>query len=174
MKAQASSSGAGVSLTDETLEALMAALDAGGAATVVSFGQVGGQTAHTIVNVGQQAREVSDGVKARMMERLEPLAGTSIAFASFAGDPEAAAYKRKLMQVFSEAGWIVADQSSFMFFGDKAGIVLTIPFDADEATPKIQAAAAAFDETGQLLEGNRGDMADGAGMYVQVWPAPPR
>lgn len=175
MKADASSAETGVSLTDEAVDGLIAALGAtGGGSTVVSVGQVGGQTAQTIVNVGEPARQLSDQVKARMRVRLEPHAGTSIAFASFAGDPEAAGYKRQLMQVFGSAGWEVVDQSTFMFFGDKVGIALTIPHDAQEAAAPIQAAAAALDETGQFLGGNRGDMANEAGMYVQVWPAPSR
>lgn len=172
MKSDASSTGTGVSLTDEAADRLIAALAAAGAGSaVVSIGQVGGQTAQTIVNLGQPARELSDQIKARMAVRLEPHAGTSIAFASFAGDPEATGFKRQLIEVFDSAGWEVVDQSTFMFFGDKAGLVLTIPRDAQEAAPPIQAAAAALDETGQFLGGNRGDMANEAGIYVQVWPA---
>ena len=141
-------------------------------AAVVSVGQIGGQTAQTIVNVGKQPRVLAATVRVRMQQLLSPYAGTTIGFASFAGDPEASTFKRQLMAVFNDAGWVVIDQSTFMFFGDKAGIVLTIPFGTDEELAHIQAAAAALSETGQLLAGNRGDMAKDAGLYVQVWPTP--
>jgi hypothetical protein len=49
--------------------------------------------------------------------------------------------------------------------------VLTIPFDADESDPRNQVAAAALDVTGYFLGCNRRDMANGAGRYVQIWPA---
>lgn len=103
---------------------------------------------------------------------LVPLAGSTIGFASFAGDPEAASYKRELMTVFSEAGWEVTDQSTFMFFDSKSGVVLTIPIGADELDARNQAAASALHVTGQLVGGNRGDIANETGRCVQVWPAP--
>lgn len=172
MKEQAASIGTGVSLTDEVAERLVSVLAGGGVrSAVVSIGQVGGQTAQTIVNVSKPSRAISEASKSRMREHLAPYAGASIALASFAGDSEAASFKRQLINVFDRAGWTVIDQSTFTFFGDKTGIVLTIPFGADEDAATTQAAARALDETGQLLDGNRGDMANDAGLYVQIWPA---
>ena len=170
MKVDASSTGNGVSLSDKAADGLVAALVAAAGSAVVSVGQVGGQTAQTIVNIGSPARHLSDEVTARMRTHLRPHVGSCIAFASCAGDPEAAGYKRQLMEAFHSAGWEVVDQATFMFFGSKTGIVLTIPHNAQETAAPIQAAAAALDETGQLLGGNRGDMANEAGMYVEVWP----
>lgn len=151
---------------------LIAQVVVAGSGNVVSVGQTGGQTAHTIINEGLQARDISDEAARAMITDLAPHASTSVGFASFAGDPEAAAFKRRLMTVFSRAGWDVHDQATFMFFGDRTGVILTIPFGVDESDEAALAAMTAIDRTGQLTGGNRGDMANEHGLYVQVWPQP--
>lgn len=158
-----------INLSEETVQAILRASRTGGA--VVSIGQTGGQTAQTIVNVGTPTRSIPVDTAEDMVATLAPHADQSIGFASYTGDPEAASYKRALMHVFARAGWEVVDQNGFMFFGDKSGVLLTVGQKADEAAPAVQAAARALDLTGQLLGGNRGDMANERGLCVQVWPA---
>jgi hypothetical protein len=61
--------------------------------------------------------------------------------------------------------------ATFMFFGSRRGFVVTIPFDAPESgVPQLVAEALA--RTGNPIVGNRGDMANECGVYVQVWHAP--
>lgn len=106
-----------------------------------------------------------------MHKALQPHASTRIGFASTQGDTEAHDFKVQLIRIFSQAGWEVQDLQTFMFFGARSGLVVTIPFKAAEGgIPQIVASALAL--TGQHVEGNRGDMANECGVYVQVWHAP--
>ena len=94
-----------------------------------------------------------------------------IGFASTQGDMEAHEFKQQVMDVFRTAGWHVIDMQTFMFFGAKKGFVLTIPRNSSEqGLPQVVAQALA--QTGNPVEGNRGDMANECGIYVQVWHAP--
>ncbi len=58
-----------------------------------------------------------------------------------------------------------------MFFGSQKGLVLTIPSGADE-TGLTEIVARALVQSGSPVAGNRGDMANEHGFYVQVWHAP--
>jgi hypothetical protein len=106
-----------------------------------------------------------------MLRILKPIAPACAAFASTQGDPEAHAFKLLLIDVFRDAGWDARDMATFMFFGSHKGVVLTIPFGAAEAgIPQV--VAQAIQQTGNPISGNRGDMANDCGVYVQVWHAP--
>jgi hypothetical protein len=106
-----------------------------------------------------------------MLEVLRAAAPACAAFASTQGDVEAHEFKGLLMDIFRTAGWDVRDRETFMFFGSKKGLVVTIPFGAPETgVPKIVASALSL--TGSPVSGNRGDMAKECGIYVQVWHAP--
>ena len=60
---------------------------------------------------------------------------------------------------------------TFMFFGSKRGLVITIPNNASElGMPQVVATALGF--LGEPVSGNRGDMANDCQHYVQVWHAP--
>jgi len=138
---------------------------------IISQGQTGGQVAQTINNYGPPKRAISAEIRAKMLAVLKPTVPSCAAFASTQGDAEAYEFKGLLIDVFREAGWDVRDMETFMFFGSKKGLVITIPFGSPETgTPQIVAQALAH--TGDPISGNRGDMAKGCGVYVQVWQAP--
>ena len=106
-----------------------------------------------------------------MLQSLQKVPPARIAFASVQGDREAHEFKRQLINVFRAAGWSVEDAETFMFFGTKSGLVVTIPFAAPE-TGAHQIVAEALSQTGDPVVGSRGDMANNHGFYVQVWHAP--
>jgi len=106
-----------------------------------------------------------------MLEVLRPAQPSQIGFASTHGDIEAHEFKKQLIEVFRSAGWQTQDMHTFMFFGEKNGFVLTIPFASSEAGPP-QVVARALVQTGNPIAWNRGDMANSCGVYVQVWHAP--
>ncbi len=138
---------------------------------VISQNQSGGQVAATINNYGPPQRTIPETVKASMLAILRPSAPSCVAFASTQGDLEAHEFKLKLMSVFREAGWEVRDMQTFMLFGAHTGLVVTIPFNAPE-TGVPQVIMQALSKVGNPLSGNKGDMANGCGAYVQVWNAP--
>jgi hypothetical protein len=137
---------------------------------VITNNQSGGQAAHVINNYGSPKRVLSDGVRVNMLALLAGKETGSIGFASTQGDVEAHEFKLQLLAIFRQAGWSVQDLQTFMFFGSRTGLVLTIPFGAPEVgLPQV--AGAALAASGQPIAGNRGDMAKGCGIYVQVWHA---
>jgi hypothetical protein len=138
--------------------------------SIVSINQTGGQTAKTINNYGPPKRGISNETRERMISVLRPNKAT-VGFASTQGDMEADNFKRQLMDVFRAASWNVLDRGTFMFFGSKTGLVATNPFGAPETGP-AQTVAHALNLTGETVSGNRGDMANECGVYVQVWHAP--
>ena len=137
---------------------------------VITNNQSGGQAAHVINNFGPPRRTVSTPTRLKMLGVLAQHPPGQIGFASTQGDSEANSFKSLLAEIFREAGWQVQDMQTFMFFGLQTGIVLTIPFNAAE-TGSPQVVAAALTHTGQEIAGNRGDMANECGIYVQVWHA---
>lgn len=138
---------------------------------VISQNQSGGQIANTINNYGPLKRTIIPDVKQKMLTDLIKYSGHKIGFASTQGDKEASKFKEILIGIFKEAGWNVQDMKTFMFFGEKDGLVVTIPFNADEeGIPQVVARALAL--TGNPVSGNHGDMANDCGVYVQVWHNP--
>lgn len=142
-----------------------------GGSVIVTHNQSGGQVAHTITNLGPPKREISKATREKMLSFLAAHPRARIGFASTQGDAEAHEFKQKLISVFREASWDVQDLSTFMFFGSKSGLVITIPFNASEIGD-TQTVAGALQITGSPVTGNKGDMANGCDHYVQVWHAP--
>ena len=141
-----------------------------GGSIISTVNQRGGQVAHQIVNLGRPSRSISASTRNEMLELLRPHGGSSVGVASYSGDVEADGFKRQLMEVFRAAGWQVHDNATFMFFGARRGIVVTIPFGASEdGLPQVVASCMSL--AGEAVVGNRGDMANEVGIYVQVWPA---
>lgn len=138
---------------------------------ILSHNQTGGQVAHEIHNYGPPRRVISVDVRSRMADVLHAVAPARIGVASTQGDVEAHEFKRQLMEVFGEAGWQVDDMQTFMFFGTKKGLVLTIP-SAASVDGLTQVVAKALAQTGSPVAVNRGDMANECGLYVQVWHSP--
>jgi len=135
---------------------------------VISQNQSGGQVAHTINNFGPPKRIIDSNIRNKILSVLSNTKPDKIGFASTQGDVEAHEFKQQLMEVFSSAGWQVQDMRTFMFFGEEKGLVVTIPFNAsDQGLPQI--VAHALSQTGNPVSGNRGDMANNCGIYVQVW-----
>lgn len=142
-----------------------------GASIVITHNQSGGQAANVINNFAPPKRVITLEVERRMKDVLQGHPPGRIGFASTQGDLEAHEYKNQLLHVFRSAGWTTSDLQTFMFFGAKKGLVVTIPFKGSESG-KPQVVARALAETGSPIEGNRGDMANDCGIYVQVWHAP--
>jgi hypothetical protein len=106
-----------------------------------------------------------------MLGVLRGVPPSTIAFAHTQGNLEAQEFKGHLAAVIRAAGWQVDEGGSFVFFGDRKGLVVTIPFAASESgLPQVVAHALA--QTGNAVSGNRGDMANAHGLYVEVWHAP--
>jgi hypothetical protein len=170
---ESSHSGETRDLTDKQAQAFIdrSSVTVSGGSVVITYNQVGGQAANVINNYGPSKRLVTPAIQERMIRVLNDAKPGRIAFASTQGDVEAHEYKHQLMNVFRSAGWHVEDMATFMFFGAKKGLVITIPQDASEqGLPQI--VANALSQTGSPLTGNRGDMARDCGIYVQVWHAP--
>jgi hypothetical protein len=142
-----------------------------GASVVITHNQSGGQAANVINNFGPPKRVITPAMEARVREVLATQPPGRIGFASTQGDAEAHDFKIQLVNLFRSAGWTVSDMQTFMFFGSAKGLVVTIPFNASEqGEPQVIAHALA--QTTNPVEGNRGDMANDCGTYVQVWHAP--
>ena len=138
---------------------------------MISQNQSGGQVAHTINNFGPPKRIVDSNMRSQILNVLAQSRPDRIGFASTQGDVKAHEFKQQLMEVFRSAGWQVQDMQTFMFFGERKGFMVTIPFNASEqGLPQI--VAHALNQTGNPVSGNRGDMANDCGIYVQVWHAP--
>jgi hypothetical protein len=141
---------------------------------VISHGQVGGQTAHTITNLGPPKRVISAAIRAEMLAVLKEAPG-SACFASTQGDTEAHEFKLQLMDVFTEAGWTALDRQTFMFFGERKGFMVSVPRDTSrlEDRPAALVVANALSKTGNPVQWNHLDIAEDCGAaYVQVWHAP--
>ncbi len=138
---------------------------------VITYNQSGGQAAHVINNFGPPRRAVSAEARAKVLMFLALQPHGVVGFAATQGDTEAHEYKEQLMSLFREAGWDTRDMYTFMFFGSKRGLVVTIPFNAPESgAPQVVMQALTL--TGSPVVGNRGDMANECQHYVQVWHAP--
>jgi hypothetical protein len=138
---------------------------------IVTHNQTGGQVAHVINNYGPPKRLISPEIRGRMLDVLQRIESSRIGFASTQGDMEAHEFKEQLMDVFRTAGWEIKDMHTFMFFGARKGIILTIPIGSSEASLP-QTVAHALAQTGTPVACNHGDMANACGLYVQVWHAP--
>jgi hypothetical protein len=160
-------------LTDRVAEQFVLNLsetDLSGASIVVTHNQSGGQAANVINNFGPPKRIISLEIEQRVRAVLAGHPPGRIGFASTQGDVEAHEHKNDLIRLFNSAGWTTSDMQTFMFFGSRKGIVVTIPFNASEGgEPQVIANALAL--TGNPIEGTRGDMANSCGTYVQVWHA---
>jgi hypothetical protein len=137
---------------------------------IVSEGQTGGQVAHIINNFAPRERVVSSAAREAIVSILRREPGR-VGVASTQGDMEAHQFKLALMDVFREAGWTVTDMQTFMFFGERKGLVVTIPFGGTESG-RPELLRQALDLTGNPVSGNHGDMANDCEIYVQVWHAP--
>ena len=161
-------------ITDQVAEQFLVNLSGAnlsGASIVITHNQSGGQAANIINNFGPQRRVITPEIERRVRAVLAKHPPGRIGFASTQGDVEAHEYKNALMKLFKSAGWITSDMQTFMFFGARKGLVVTIPFKASEAG-EPQVIAHALAQTGNPVEGNRGDMANDCGIYVQVWHTP--
>lgn len=138
--------------------------------SVVTINQLGGQAAQTINNFGPPQRQIPPHLEQKALSILRE-APASVGIASTQGDAEAHKYKLQLIRLFSAAGWQVQDMQTFMFFGSRDGLVVTIPFGVPE-NGAPQTVASALAALGNPVSGNRGDMANECGIYIQVWHAP--
>ena len=141
-----------------------------GGSIIITHNQSGGQAAHIINNFGPPRRAISPELRAKVIAFLAGHAPGIIGFASTQGDTEAHDYKVQLISLFRDARWDARDMNTFMLFGSKKGLVVTIPFHASEAGAP-QVVIQALQLTGGQVAGNRGDMAKDCQHYVQVWHA---
>ena len=76
-----------------------------GTGNVVSIGQMGGQTAHSITNIGRIDRTISQATASSMVAALRAHPPTRISLSAAYGDAEAYRLAEALRQVVVGAGW---------------------------------------------------------------------
>lgn len=112
---------------------------------VTSIGQSGGITAG-VVNVGQQARRLTEEQRQAMIPLLERLRGRSIAFACRMMDGESCDYATQLATLFLQTGWRVPEPIKTSL-NDLTGYLAIAAFgNVDAAMPTLLAAI--FQATG--------------------------
>lgn len=142
-----------------------------GGSVITTIDQRGGQAAHQIFNLGPTPRTIARATVRDVHERLEAHTALSVGFAAFAGTPEAAHFKERLMEIFDGAGWPVGDVGEFTFFGSTTGAVLMIRRRGDEMLPSVRAAIDALHEiTGETVALTVGELWPEFELVVQVWP----
>lgn len=93
-----------------------------GGSVIISQGQVGGQIAHSIVNVGAQARTLNHPQTDRIREALAPARGTPIVFSAQFGNDEAIRFADQLEQTARDAGMLVQEGVLSAFTGPTSGV----------------------------------------------------
>ena len=83
--------------------------------SVVSIGQLGGQTAYNITNIGPQPRVLSDGAKANLANRLRQFPSQGVRICAVHGDAEAMNFALQIASVFADAGWTYDGVPSRMY-----------------------------------------------------------
>lgn len=100
------------SLGDEAAGRLLANLSAGliyRSTVIVSQNQMGGQTAHTIINNSPPPRRLSDAVTQNLVAALRRFPPRKCEVLRVQGDGEASALARQIRTTLQEAGWTVGE-----------------------------------------------------------------
>lgn len=89
--------------------------------------QMGGQVAHSITNVGLQARQVSQTAADVLIAELRKFSPEKAEIVAVLGDSEACTLAEVLIQVLRLAGWEVDGLNQAVFAGTPHGIIIETP-----------------------------------------------
>jgi hypothetical protein len=118
----------GINISDDTASTLASiAGNVIGGSNIISQNQMGGQVAHSIVNIGPKARRISPAAGVVLISHLESYPKGPMLVASANGDPEAAILAEDIGKVLGSAGWAV-NTGQIHFTGPVRNII----FEASE------------------------------------------
>jgi hypothetical protein len=93
---------------------------------ITSINQMGGQTAHSITNMGEQRRQISTAAMKEAVRRLASANPLKIHIAAMMSEPDALPLAMQMKKMFTDAGWPVQSVSQAVFKGIPQGIVLVL------------------------------------------------
>jgi hypothetical protein len=100
---------------------------------VQSFNQMGGQTAHTIQNIGPQPRVMHRAAADPMLERLRRHAGMRVELAHVStGGPEAYQFSTQMGGWLQEGGWIITQLTDLHTLREPQPVGVEIHHPGDE------------------------------------------
>lgn len=131
IKAQHESQAVSQAATDEIAHQFIASAASNTLADgsiIFSQGQMGGQTAHSITNIGPQPREVSTATANALIAELLQYPGEQFDLTTLAGDLEAHQLAHQLENILNLAGWSTSGTAHAMFLSSlPRGVVLQTP-----------------------------------------------
>lgn len=86
--------------------------------------QIGGQVAHSIVNVGKQPRQVSKAAANALISELRNYPSETVDIVSLMGDTESFDLARILEDILKQAGWQSPGVSQAIFSGVPKGVII--------------------------------------------------
>jgi hypothetical protein len=92
---------------------------------IISQGQVGGQTAHTITNVGPQPRKASAQAIQTLVQSLKALPSRNVEIEVVNGDAEANALGHQLSQALQSGGWHLTALATSIFPAPMTGLTVS-------------------------------------------------
>jgi len=127
----------------------------GGNATVhgsviLSHQQMGGQVAHSITNVGQQPRRLSDAAAESIISALRQLPSLDASITAVLGDGEGYRFAAQLKGILEAAGWSIEGVYQALFEPLPHGVVLRMPI----RNPSMQAFGNALVQSGIKVRGH--------------------
>jgi len=92
--------------------------------------QMGGQVAHSIVNIGQQPRQVSQAAANALISELRKYPGENFEIAALMGDAETVNLAQILEAILKHAGWSSSSGvSQSLFSGLPRGVIIETPVE---------------------------------------------
>jgi hypothetical protein len=92
---------------------------------IISQGQLGGQTAHTITNLGPQPRKASAQAVQSLVQSLKALPSRNVEIEVVNGDAEANALAHQLSQALQSAGWHLTTFATSIFPAPMTGLTIS-------------------------------------------------
>lgn len=102
---------------------------------IISKNQMGGQVAHSIVNIGRQPRRVTRAVADKLISDLSNLPSEKVDVVSLMGDAESFEFAIVLEDILKRAGWESPGVSQALFTGVPKGVIIETPTEK----PSVQA-----------------------------------
>lgn len=96
---------------------------------ILSKNQMGGQVAHSIVNIGKQPRRVTKAAATKLISDLSNLPGEKVDVVSLMGDTESFELAAILEDILKQAGWQSSGVSQALFTGVPKGVIIETPID---------------------------------------------
>jgi hypothetical protein len=100
---------------------------------IYSQGQMGGQIAHQITNVGTRPREISQEAAALLIAQLRHRPAETIRIVALLGDSESYRLAEIIKAILTEAGWEVDGVNGSWFAGLPRGIIVKTPIKTETA-----------------------------------------